>query len=93
MSRTVAVNKMNYLFLIMSLVGLVISCFGSERHTLIIANEDTYTHIHILELLSTGEIVTTGQLFDLVSRAGKELGLVPTSGSFGQRHTEELDSF
>lgn len=50
---------------------------SAERHTLIIANEDEGTHIHILELLSSGEIVTTGQSFTVGFFDNKEIGVSP----------------
>ncbi|MDI6784488.1 MAG: hypothetical protein QME64_10390, partial [bacterium] len=50
-----------------------------ERHTLIIVDEDAGTYLHVLELLSTGEIVTTGQKFNLGHSAEEAIGVSPDS--------------
>jgi hypothetical protein len=64
------------LYLLCALVGNVIA---TEQHTLILALEDYGEHLHGLELLPTGEIVTTGQQFPIGHFDDEQIGVSPDS--------------
>lgn len=73
MNKTISYFTFLYLFFIASVsYGIAV-----ERHTLIIANEDEGYFIHILELLPSGEIITTGQSFTVGFFDSKEIGVSP----------------
>jgi len=62
MSRTIPINQRCLLFiLLVILVSMVNQGYAVSRHTLILVDDDTNYHLRVLELLSSGEIVTTGQ--------------------------------
>ncbi|MFB3896767.1 MAG: hypothetical protein ACE14V_10740 [bacterium] len=61
MNRTIAYCIIVYLVFIAS----VSYGIAGERHTLILAYADYSHNLYVLEMLSTGEIITTGQIFPL----------------------------
>jgi hypothetical protein len=80
MSRTLAIRILTLSCLMLFWLGYIVNNgYTAPRHTLIIANEDSNTHVHILELLPTGEIVTTGQVLNVGGYFDHQITVSPDS--------------